>query len=114
MHGYLKYLALKEVNVMSKYISQGTESVNPRRLCISMPYNKSYSYITNGLTIYNSNRTERSQNLMVAIYSSIDLQHRADTSPVCVSGRGRDIKNSLEDGKRCHIEYVAGFSDDHR
>lgn len=50
---------------------------------------------------------------MVAIYSSIDLQNRADTSPVCVSGRGRDIKNSLEDGRRCHIEYVAGFSDDH-
>lgn len=48
------------------------------------------------------------------IYSSIDLQNGADTSPhLRASGRGRDIKNSLEDGRRCHIEYVASCSDDH-
>lgn len=31
---------------------------------------------------------------------------------LCVSGRGTDIKNSLEDGRRCHIEYVADCTDD--
>lgn len=47
------------------------------------------------------------------IYSSIDLRNRTDTSPrLRASGRGRDIKNSLEDGRRCHIEYVASCSDD--
>lgn len=48
------------------------------------------------------------------IYSNIDTGNRADPSPVCVSGRGRDIKNSYGDGRRCHIEYVASCSDDHR
>lgn len=48
------------------------------------------------------------------IFSGIVLQSGADTSPrPHVSGRGRDIKNSLEDGRRCHIEYVASCSDDH-
>lgn len=47
------------------------------------------------------------------IYSNIDTRNRADLSPVCVSGRGRDIKNSYGDGRRCHIEYVASCSDDH-
>lgn len=47
------------------------------------------------------------------IYGNIDTRNRADLSPVCVSGRGRDIKNSYGDGRRCHIEYVASCSDDH-
>lgn len=47
------------------------------------------------------------------IYSNTDARNRADLSPVCVSGRGRDIKNSYRDGRRCHIEYVASCSDDH-
>lgn len=48
------------------------------------------------------------------IYYNIDTQNRADLSPVCVSGRGRDIKNSSEEGRGCHMEYVASCSDDHR
>lgn len=48
-----------------------------------------------------------------AIYSCIDLENKAHMSPMCVSGRGSDIKNSLGDGRRCHIEYVASCSDDH-
>lgn len=47
------------------------------------------------------------------IYSNIDTRNRADLSLVCVSGRGRDIKNLYGDGRRCHIESVAGCSDDH-
>lgn len=47
------------------------------------------------------------------IYSNIDTRNKADLSPVCLSGRGRDIKNSYGDGRRCHIEYVASCSDDH-
>lgn len=47
------------------------------------------------------------------IYYNIDTQNRADLSPVCMSGRGRDIKNSSGDGRGCHMEYVASCSDDH-
>lgn len=47
------------------------------------------------------------------IYYHIDTQNRADLSPVYVSGRGRDIKNSSGDGRGCHMEYVASCSDDH-
>lgn len=47
------------------------------------------------------------------IYSSKDLQNRTDTSPVCVQVGEENIKNSLENGRRCHIEYVASCDDDH-
>lgn len=84
--------------------------------CNPPPENKSYQDEACCVIIYGGDGTRRVSraNGNAAIYSGVDLQNSGWYEPrLCVSRRGRDIKNSLGDGRRCHIEYVVSYSDDH-